>query len=86
MTELTTKGTDLLAQTVKATTDDLKDWLLAKHREALLDGISMGKNSERQRIIALAESLTEHCQPAEADILRDLVKLITDDAAEVARK
>lgn len=86
MTEITSKGAELLARTLKGTTDDLQEWLLAKHREALLDGIAMGKGSEQKRILALAESLAQHCQPAEANILRDLMTLITDSAAADSNK
>jgi hypothetical protein len=78
VSELTGKGADLLAQTLKGTTDDLHEWLLAKHREALLDGIAMGKEVERSRVVALAKDLAEHCQPAERDILLDLARIIGD--------
>jgi len=41
-------------------TDEMKTWLIAKHREGILQGVEMGIVQERERIIKLLETDMEH--------------------------
>ena len=44
-------------------TDEMKTWLIAKHREGILQGVEMGIVQERERIIKLLETLKEWESP-----------------------
>lgn len=46
--------------------DDLKTWLLEQHQKALLDGVAMGQQHEKARIIKLLEEHKMTYLPDEA--------------------